>query len=94
MKGKEVDTDEECSPLPQMVSVKACLEAIMKEVGDVKRELAETQGEARASEAKAAAAKKALSGEVNRVEEQSNNHRAVLSKTRHGRSPQLRNKPH
>ena len=55
-----------------MVSVKTCLEAIMKEVGEVKRALAETHEEVRANEARAAAAKKAASGAANRVEEQFN----------------------
>ena len=55
-----------------MVSVKTCLEAIMKEVGEVKRALAETHEEVRANEARAAAAKKAASGAANRAEEQFN----------------------
>ena len=63
-----------------MVSVKTCLEAIMKEVGEVKRALAETHEEVRANEARAAAAKKAASGAVNRAEEQFNHQRAILNK--------------
>ena len=65
-----------------MVSVKTCLEAIMKEVGETKRTLAETHEEVRANEARAATTKRALGGAVNRAEEQSNHQRAVLGKTR------------
>ena len=45
---------------------------------------AETHEEVRANETKAAMGKKALSGAVNRAEEQFNHQRAILSKTRVG----------